>query len=341
MRRRGDTNTPLWAVAYGWHSPLDGQLTTASPWQSVDEPTQAAWRTSTPPNGHASSGLGWVASHGFHGSRRSRLMIRTGALRWSHLKATNVPSYPRFRNWAQQTQPLGPGVWPPNAPAVQAGGGWRLTDQAADPPVGGHRLVTDRLVVPLTARAWLCRSDAAPIRAISTSRWTAACPGPTKRRRWPGHPGVARSPRRAGDGHPGRTSGRWTACRRNRRHRWMGAMAVARHRRLARRRYGRAKTPALGPGSCRPAVVGSGRPWLAGCAPSGRWRSLRGGRSHPKPGAKADARDALWLTCACGARVRPGAGMAAAAGCRCPCPALHRLSGDRPGTAGLPPRHCF
>ena len=43
MRRRGDANTPLWAVAYGWHSPLDGQLTATSPWQSVDEATQAAW----------------------------------------------------------------------------------------------------------------------------------------------------------------------------------------------------------------------------------------------------------------------------------------------------------
>ena len=146
MRRRGDANTPLWAVAYGWHSPLDGQLTAASPWQSVDEPTQAAWAVDAAEWARRQwpwlGGLAWASW---------QPPQPVDDPHWGFALVTpqddERPVLTALRTWAQQTHPLGPGVWPPNADAVQAEGGWRLTDQAADPPVGAQA-GNNRLVVP-------------------------------------------------------------------------------------------------------------------------------------------------------------------------------------------------
>ncbi len=146
MRRRGDASTPLWAVAYGWHSPLDTQLTAASPWQSVDQATQAAWAVNAAD--WARSRWPWLGGLAWSSWQPPQSVDDP---HWGFALVTpdgsERPVQSALRNWAQQPHPLGPGMWPPNAPAVQAEGGWRLTDQAADPPAGAEA-GNNRLAIP-------------------------------------------------------------------------------------------------------------------------------------------------------------------------------------------------
>lgn len=143
MERRDDAQTPLWLTAYGWHSATGDQ---PGPWPSVAPATQAVWSVDA---------LEWA---------RRRWDWDAG-LAWATWQPAPAPDDPRWgfallspggqpsptldalSGWAQETHPLGPGVWPPDALAVQAEGGWRLTSQAADPP---HDAAPDnnRLRVP-------------------------------------------------------------------------------------------------------------------------------------------------------------------------------------------------
>lgn len=160
MQRHGDAQTPLWAIAYGWHAPLAGQSAGASPWQSVDETTQAAW---------AVDAAEWARAH----------WSWLGGLAWAIWQPPQPAEDPHWgfalvtpegierpvldalRSWAQQSHPLGPGRWPPNSPAVQTQGGWRLTHLAADPPHGAQT-GNNRLIIPFDGNGLALRVQRGP-----------------------------------------------------------------------------------------------------------------------------------------------------------------------------------
>ena len=133
MLRRGDAATPVWLAAFGWHTAQpDGD---AGPWQSVDPATQADW---------AVKALEWARRH----------WDWTAGIAWAAWQPAQPAGDPRWgfalaapdgqgsqtlaalSGWAQTAHPLGPGVWPPDAPAIQVEGGWRTLPLAADPPHG-------------------------------------------------------------------------------------------------------------------------------------------------------------------------------------------------------------
>lgn len=140
MLRHGDSATPLWLSAFGWHS-ASGE--TAGPWPSVDASTQATW---------APAAMEWARQH----------WDWTAGTAWAAWQPDAPPDDPRWgfalvaadgqasatlgalSDWMRTLHPLGPGVWPFDAPAVEAEGGWRLLSQAADPPrdaaLGNNRL---------------------------------------------------------------------------------------------------------------------------------------------------------------------------------------------------------
>lgn len=140
MLHHGDPGTPVWLTSFGWHSAAGGA---ASPWQSVAPVEQSAW---------AVAALEWTRQH----------WDWNAGLAWAEWQPAQPDDDPRWgfalvapdgetnptlhalSDWAQTTHPLGPGVWPPDAPAVQVEGGWRLLSQAADPPhnaaAGNNRL---------------------------------------------------------------------------------------------------------------------------------------------------------------------------------------------------------
>ena len=281
MRRRGDANTPLWAVAYGWHSPLDGQLTAASPWQSVDEPTQAAWAVDAAEWARRQwpwlGGLAWT-------SWQPPQPIDDP--HWGFALVTpqddERPVLTALRNWAQQTHPLGPGVWPPNAAAVQAEGGWRLTDQAADPPTGAQA-GNNRIVVPFDGTGVALQIQRGPywgyFDVTVDGQPAPALPKDGDGRAilvlhdpLAGQETVTLAERLADGQHVAEivATGGWEQ--------WpLLGIAVW--------RGGEAAEPSRLPwaaGSCRPVVVGFGRHRLVGYASGGRWRQPPdAGRSHP------------------------------------------------------------
>ena len=130
MVRRGDGATPLWLTAFGWHSGAGG---VPSPWQSVAPDSQATW---------AVDALEWARQHWDWAAGLAWATWQppqpAGAARWGFALAApdgqTSSTLDALSSWAQATHPLGPGTWPPNAPAVQAEGGWRVLSQAADPP---------------------------------------------------------------------------------------------------------------------------------------------------------------------------------------------------------------
>jgi len=140
MLRRGDGETPIWLTAFGWHSGAGGA---DSPWQSVAPDTQAA---------RAVDALEWARRHWDWAAGLAWAAWQppqpAGDARWGF--ALVAPdgqassTLDTLSSWAQAAHPLGPGDWPPDAPAVQAEGRWRLLSQAADPPhdaaLGNNRL---------------------------------------------------------------------------------------------------------------------------------------------------------------------------------------------------------
>lgn len=146
MVRHGDGDKALWAVAYGWHAPIDGQDPGASPWKSVDQATQAAWAVDAARWAQLEwpwlGGLAWAWW---------QPPQPAGDPHWGLALVTpeggERPVLQALRAWVQEPSVLTPGQWPPDGPAVQEEGGWRLTNQAADPPRGA-RAGNNRLTVP-------------------------------------------------------------------------------------------------------------------------------------------------------------------------------------------------
>ena len=140
MLDRGDGETSLWLTAFGWHSAAGDK---ASPWQSVEPATQATW---------AVDALEWARRHWDWAAGLAWASWQppqpAGDARWGFALAAPdgqaTATLEALSSWAQASHPLGPGAWPPDAPAVQAEGGWRLLSQAADPPhdaaLGNNRL---------------------------------------------------------------------------------------------------------------------------------------------------------------------------------------------------------
>lgn len=143
MSRHGDQAKALWLVTYGWHARSRAEGEEPSPWGTVDPTTQAQW---------AVDAAEWA--------RRNWPWL--GGLAWAWWQPPQPPPDPHWglallepdgkrrpvlaalQDWARQSHPLGPGVWPPDSGAVEAVGNWRLTSQAADPPhqavLGNNRL---------------------------------------------------------------------------------------------------------------------------------------------------------------------------------------------------------
>lgn len=160
MVRHGDAQTALWISAYGWHSPLDSQATATSPWQSVDEATQAAWAVDAAEWARGRwpwlGGLAWATWQPSEAADDPRwgfaLITPQGAGR---------PVLAALQGWTQQAPVLTPGQWPLSAPAIAAEGGWRLTDQAADPPHGAAA-GNNRLIVPFQGAGLALRVQRGP-----------------------------------------------------------------------------------------------------------------------------------------------------------------------------------
>lgn len=143
MLDRGDGETPLWLTAFGWHSTAGD---TVSPWLSVEPATQATWAVEALEWARRqwdwTAGLAWIIW---------QPPQPAGDPRWGFALVTPAsqasPTLDALSSWAQTTHPLGPGIWPLDAPAVLAEGGWRLLSQAADPPHGAA-LGNNRLHIP-------------------------------------------------------------------------------------------------------------------------------------------------------------------------------------------------
>ncbi len=151
MTDHGDGETPLWVTAFGWHAGLDGQPATDSPWQSVDEATQALWAVEGLEFAHNTwpwlGGIAWVSW---------QPAAPPSDPRWGFALQTPEnrprPALTALSEWLSRSHPLGPGAWPLSAPALTEAGGWRRAWLGADPP---HLAQADnnRLTVPFHGAA--------------------------------------------------------------------------------------------------------------------------------------------------------------------------------------------
>lgn len=143
MLRRSDAATPVWLASFGWRQEEDGAT---GPWPAVSPDVQAVW---------AADALEWARRQWEWSAALAWAAWQPAApandRRWGFALVTpdGQPSatLAALENWAQATHPLGPGVWPLDAPAMRAEGGWRRLPQGADPPHGAA-LGNNRLQIP-------------------------------------------------------------------------------------------------------------------------------------------------------------------------------------------------
>lgn len=146
MTDHGDADTPLWVTAFGWHAGLDGQPAAGSPWQSVDEATQARWAVEGVELAHNTwpwlGGMAWLAW---------QPAAPPSDPRWGFALQTpenrSRPALSALSEWLSKPHPLGPGAWPLSAPGLAEANGWRRTWPGADPP---HlaQAANNRLTIP-------------------------------------------------------------------------------------------------------------------------------------------------------------------------------------------------
>ena len=148
MQQRGDASTPLWLAAFGWRNADDAEN---SLWPGVSAQTQAVW---------AVEALEWARRHWDWAAGLGWAIWQpaepAGALRWGLALVTPdgqpTAALTALSGWAHTQHPLGPGQWPFTWSPIQADGGWRLTQTAADPP-SGAALGNNLLRIPFEGSA--------------------------------------------------------------------------------------------------------------------------------------------------------------------------------------------